>query len=102
MQGMHREALQAYARELQINPENSRINLLMGRVNIGLERFSIAHDHLQRVAADDQGTAYHYLMAEVLAALNNKVVAEWHYTEAVALAGSLEAAADSVLQLAVE
>ena len=102
MQGKHREALQVYARELQINPENSRINLLMGRVNVGLERFSLAHDQLQRVAADEQGAAYHYLMAEVLAALNNKVVAERHYTEAVALAGSLEAAADSVLQLTVE
>ena len=49
-----------------------------------------------------RSAAYHYLMAEVRAALNNKVVAEWHYAEAVALAGSLEAAADSVLQLTVE
>ena len=102
MQGMHREALQVYARELQISPQNSRINLHMARVNIGLKRFSVAHDQLQRVAAEEQGAAYHYLMAEVRAALNNKVVAEWHYAEAVALAGSLEAAADSVLQLTVE
>jgi predicted Zn-dependent protease len=102
MQGMHREALQAYARELQISPENSRINLLLGGVNIGLERFSVAYDQLQRVAAEEQGAAYHYLMAEVLAALNNRGVAQWHYSEAVALAGSLEAAADSVLQLTVE
>jgi predicted Zn-dependent protease len=102
LQGMYREALQAYARELQISPENSRINLLLGRVNIGLERFSVAHDQLQRVAAEEQGAAYHYLMAEVLAGLNNRGVAQWHYSEAVALAGSLEAAADSVLQLSVE
>jgi len=102
MQGMYREALQVYARELQISPQNSRIYLLMGRVNIELERFSVAHGQLQRVAAEQQGAAYHYLVAEVQAAQNNKVVAEWHYAEAVALAGSLEAAADSVLQLAVE
>jgi predicted membrane-bound spermidine synthase len=102
MQGMYHEALQVYARELQINPQNSRINLLMGRVYIELERFSIAHDQLQQVAADEQGVAYHYLVAEVQAALNNKVVAERHYAEAVALAGSLEAVADRVLQLTVE
>jgi predicted Zn-dependent protease len=74
----------------------------MGRVYIELERFSIAHDQLQQVAADEQGVAYHYLVAEVQAALNNKVVAERHYAEAVALAGSLEAVADRVLQLTVE
>jgi predicted Zn-dependent protease len=101
-QGMYREALQAYARELQINPQNSRINLLMGEVNIALRRFSLAHDQLQRVAAEDRGAAYHYLMAEVLAAQNDRVVAEWHYAEAVALAGSLEAAADRVLKLSAE
>jgi tetratricopeptide (TPR) repeat protein len=102
MQGMHREALQAYARGLQVSPQNSRIYLFMGRVNIGLERFSVARDQLKRVAAEEQGTAYHYLMAEVQAGLNNRVVAERHYAEAVALAGSLEAAADSVLRLTDE
>jgi len=102
MQGMSREALQVYARELQIHPGNSRIYLLMARVNIGLKRFSTARDQLQRVAVNEQGTAYHYLMAQVLTALNSEAVAEMHYAEAVALAGSLEAAADSVLQLTVE
>jgi len=102
MQGMYREALQAYARELQVSPQNSRINLLMGQVNIELQHYSAAHDQLQRVAAEQQGAAYHYLMAQLLAAQNNKVVAEQHFAEAVALAGSLEAAADSVLQLRVQ
>jgi len=102
MQGMHREALQAYARALHISPQNSRINLLMGQVNIALQHFSIAHDQLQQVAADEQGAAYHYLMAEVLAALDNETAAERHFAEAVALAGSPEAAADSVLQLGAE
>jgi spermidine synthase len=102
MQGMYREALHVYARELQVSPEKSRINLLMARVNIGLQRLSVAHDQLQQVAAEERDAAYHYLMAEVLAAQNSKVEAESHYAEAMAQAGSLEAAADSVQQLTVE
>jgi tetratricopeptide (TPR) repeat protein len=101
-QGMHREALQAYSRALQVSPQNSRIYLFMARVNIGLARFSLAYDQLQRVAAEEQGSAFHYLMAEVQTGLNNGLVAERHYAEAVAMAGSLEAAAASVLQLTVE
>lgn len=99
--GMYDEALQAYASELQIDPQNSRINLFMGWANIGLKRFSAAREQLQLVAAEEQGAAYHYLMASVLAALDNKVVAQEHYAEAVALAGGPEAAADSVLRLTV-
>lgn len=102
MQEMHVEALQAYARELQINPQNLRVNLLMGRINIGLERYSIANDQLQSVAADKQDAAYHYLMAVALTALNDKVVAKQHYAEAVALAGSPQATEDSARQLTVE
>jgi len=102
VQGMYREALQAYARALQASPQNSRINLLMGQVYIALQRFSTAHDQLRQVAADQQGAAYHYLMAEVLTALDDEAAAGPHYAEAVALAGSLEAAADSVLQLGAD
>jgi len=91
------------ARALAIEGKVANRNLRLGHCYaMGLERFSVAHDQLQQVGAEEQGAAYHYLMAEVRAALNNKVVAEWHYAEAVALAGSLEAAADSVLQLTVE
>jgi len=100
-QGKHREALQAYAMELQRNPDNSRINLLIGRVNIAAQRFGSAYDRLQQVAANEQGAAYHYMMAEVLKAQNDRSTAERHYAEAVALAGSPEAAAESVAQLAV-
>jgi predicted Zn-dependent protease len=101
-QGKHREALQAYARELKINPHNSRINLLMGRMNIASGRYASAYAQLQQVAADEQGAAYHYMMAEVLEAQNDKTAARQHHAEAVALSGSPEAAAESVLQLTVK
>ena len=101
-QGKHREALQIYARELQLNPDNSRINLLIGRVDIGAGRFASADARLQRVELDEQGVAYHFMMAEVLEAQNDKAAAKQHYAEAVALSGSPEAAAQSVLQLTVE
>jgi tetratricopeptide (TPR) repeat protein len=102
MQGMHREALRAYTAALQHQPEDSRINLLLGRVNIELARYPAARDLLQRVAADQRGGAWHYLMAEVLTALGDEASAKRHYAQAAALAGSLDTAADSVLQLGVE
>jgi len=101
-QGKHREALQAYARELQINPRNSQVNLLMGRVDIAASRFASAYERLQQVEVNEQGAAYHFMMASVLEAQNDDTMAEHHYAEAVALSGSAEAAAESVLQLTVE
>ena len=101
-QGKHREALQAYARELRLNPHDSRINLLIGRVDIAAQRFASAYARLQRVDVNEQGAAYHFMMAEVLAAQNDKTAAKQHYAEAEALSGSPEAAAQSVLQLTVE
>jgi tetratricopeptide (TPR) repeat protein len=102
MQRMRREALASYAGALQANPENTRINMHLARINVELARYSTAADQLQRVAVGEQDAAYHYLMAEVLTALDNESVAQQHYQEAVALAGSLDAAAASVRQLEAE
>jgi cytochrome c-type biogenesis protein CcmH/NrfG len=101
-QGKHREALQAYARELQINPHNSRINLLMGRVDIAAQRFAAAYARLQQVGVNEQGVAYHYMMGKVLEALNETSAAERHYATATTLSGSRELAAVSVQELTGE
>jgi len=102
MQDMRLEALDAYTRALELDPENSRINLLMGRVNIGLKRYEVAFARLQQVTPEEQGAAYHYMMAKVLEALNNATAAVQHNAEATTLSGSREAAAQSVLHLTVE
>jgi len=102
MQNMHHEALKSYARELERNPGNSRINLLMGRVNIRLEHFETALAHLLKVAPEEQGIAYHYMMGTVLETLNDEITANKHYDKATIVAGSREAASKIVLQLTVE
>jgi thioredoxin-like negative regulator of GroEL len=102
MQGRYSEALQVYAVALARDPRNSRINLLLARVNIGMERFEAALAELQQVAPKAQGVAYHYLMGEVLEALEESAAAERHNATATALSGSRELAAASVLQLTGE
>ena len=102
MHDRYREALAAYAGELEIDPGNTRIHTLMARIHLDLERAPAAYDHLRQVAVAERGAAYHYLMAQTMTARNDEAGAERHYAEAVAMAGSLEAAADSVRQLTVQ
>ena len=51
---MHKDALQAYTSALELDPGNSRINLLVARVNIVPERFAAAFARLRRVPPDEQ------------------------------------------------
>jgi hypothetical protein len=74
----------------------------MGRIDIAAQRFASGYARLQRVDVNEQGAAYHYMMAKVLEAQSDTAMAEYHYAEAVAQSGSPEAAAQSVLQLTFE
>jgi len=99
MQEKYPQAQQAYSVALERDPRNSRIHLLLGRVNLSMGRFEAAHAELQQVAVIEQGGAYHYMMGKVMEALGEATEAEWHYARAGILSGSRELASAKVDEL---
>ncbi|MDC1287347.1 tetratricopeptide repeat protein [Gammaproteobacteria bacterium] len=102
MQGMYPQALQAYNLALEQDSQNSRINLLLARVYISMDRLAAAHAELRQVAANEQGVAYHYMMGKVLKSTGEATAAERHYARATILSGSRELAPTRVDELTAE
>ena len=95
--GRFAEALEAYRREREVDPGNSHLALVMGRVLLRLDRYEEALSELRRAPAQEHSGGYFFMLGFALDNLGARQDARQQYAKAKQIDGSLEAAASAAL-----
>jgi len=93
--GRYSEALAAYRHEQEVDPENMRLTLVLGRVLMRLERFQEALTELRRTPMQDHSGGYFFMLGLTLNKLGDLEEAQRQFSRAKQIDGDLEAAASA-------
>lgn len=92
-------ALAAYRREQEVDPENTQLALVAGRVLMRLEHYEEALEELRRADQQDHSGGYSFMLGATYQGLGNQEQARRYFSSAEHIAGSLEKASAAALRI---